>query len=949
MEEETLMRRRGLVVVLVLISGLLSMIGAVSAQTDGPSEVARLIQAFRDADATGDLVVANDPAVISPFGGPSQQPQDVQDRATVVETLNFNLRNVASISFGVQPGLGFSAFDPGGVDVAISTDGPNGEVHTEILSLPFQQRIFPPVQEGGAPSPGWFFDVVFGWEMSEDNIDDFLDGRVVEINGATIVPSASGGPSNLNGPLVIRGARFASPPPPGFCPLEQFDFFTGDAIAGDQSWMPGDAFPNDSFRDLSQAHVTRCVDNELQPTELLVNNGSQFRNQNTDAFAILFDDGTFFQAIPANEVAGSVGTRTGMFITPSPGGFQADNVGFSTAPDYPELRPVNQPVVLINHPWQSAMLYPFGLTFAEGSNGSPGFEGNYGILLDTTDESGETNEFSAMMIQLDSYQLQFGTFTYDPTDGTYTGELKGSGDGYMEKTVFLPGMIEYAYDSGSPEMYAVLLEPGNDLGLINEMEQVYDERETAAAPPAPAPTVAPATTPPTNPPTAATAAPSGGAEEPVDESGSSFLLILVGLIVLVAIASLFWWFFFAKKPDPCHELYLAWQKAKAACEKATADAKAKRKAADDAAEATKKAEKAKKDHCKAFPPACGPQSSATDVDSGRTVTRDDLHVQRQWSANAWGEYRAGNQTAQETQDQWNTPPPADFRDKAQKDLDAAKAKTPGLDKAVTDAKATEKAANDAADAAEKAVDTACADASGAKKGYDDCMGAASAGAAAGAAVGGAAGAAVAGQAGGQGGGKNCDPQQQAYDTAKKVCDEARTASDKAAQAAKDAEQAVEDAEEALEDLCDEYPPLCRDDWIEDSGDPGSRVTTRDLFLQDVWADQVWLDYENGDISAQEASDRWSQDPPADFARDELRKLEEARPLKPAREQAIKDAKAKAETARSEAEKAKKKAEADCAKADAAKKALDACLRGLGEELSAPRSREHPPGPTHRNR
>jgi len=112
---------------------------------------------------------------------------------------------------------------------------------------------------------------------------------------------------------------------------------------------------------------------------------------------------------------------------------------------------------------------------------------------------------------------------------------------------------------------------------------------------------------------------------------------------------------------------------------------------------------------------------------------------------------------------------------------------------------------------------------------------------------------------------------------------------------------------------------------------------------------VWLDYENGDISAQEASDRWSQDPPADFARDELRKLEEARPLKPAREQAIKDAKAKAETARSEAEKAKKKAEADCAKADAAKKALDACLRGLGEELSAPRSREHPPGPTHRNR
>ena len=140
-------------------------------------------------------------------------------------------------------------------------------------------------------------------------------------------------------------------------------------------------------------------------------------------------------------------------------------------------------------------------------------------------------------------------------------------------------------------------------------------------------------------------------------------------------------------------------------------------------------------------------------------------------------------------------------------------------------------------------------------------------------------------------------------------------------------QLWDDAEQALEDLCDEYPPICRDDWIEESGNPGSRVTTKDLFLNDVWADQVWLDYENGDISAQEASDRWSQDPPADFARDELRKLEEARPLKPVREKAIKDAKAKAEKARADAETAKKKADSECAKAEAAKKALDACLAG----------------------
>lgn len=932
MDEEAWMRKRGLVLVFVLILAMISTVVGVSAQTSAePGEIGRVITSFMQADASGDLVVANDPAVNSVFGGTSQLPADVQDRTTIVETIEFT----------VQPGPGFGGFDPDGVDIAVSNEGPDGVVETQILSLPLTQNFFTPVQEGGAPLPDEFFDVVFDLDLTQDNLDDFQNGVPFDVNGATIVPPASGGPPNFNGPLVVRGARFASPPPPGFCPGEQFDFFTGDAVAGDPTWTPADFAPQDTFGGLSQAHVNRCVDNEMQPTQFLVNNGSQFNNQDTDAFAVL-DEGAFFLVIPLNEIAGSTATRTGMFITPSSGGFQADNVGFTTAPDYPELRPVDKPTVLIAHPWATANLHPLGLTFSEGSNGSPGFAGNYGVLVDTKDESGETNEFSAMMIQLDSYQLSFGTFTYDPTDGTYSGELEGSGDSYTEKIMFMPDMIEYTYDPGSPEMYAVSLEPGGDVGLIAEMAGVYEEREAAAVPPPTTTTVAPTTTAAATDTTSGTAGTPGGGAEAGDESGSSIVLILLGILILLSILGLLWWLFFAKKkPDPCHELYLAWQKAKKACEKATAEAKAKRKAADDAAAATKKAEKAKKDHCRAFPPACGPQSSATDVDSGRTVTRDDLHVQRQWSQHAWGEYRAANQSAQETQDQWNTPPPADFRAKAQEALDAAKAKTPGLDKAIADAKQAEKDANEAADKAEKAAEKACADAATAKQAYDDCVGAASAAAAvadgaaaaaasaAGAAVGGVAGAAAAAQAAGQGGGKNCDPQQRAYDSAKKACDEAKAASDKAAQAAKDADRAVEHAEKALEDLCDEYPPLCRDDWIEESGNPGSRVTTKDLFLQDVWADQVWLDYQNDDISAQEASDRWSQDPPANFAEDELRKLEEARPLKPIREKAIKDAKAKADTARADAKRAKKKADTECAKADAAKRALDACLAAGG--------------------
>ena len=115
-------------------------------------------------------------------------------------------------------------------------------------------------------------------------------------------------------------------------------------------------------------------------------------------------------------------------------------------------------------------------------------------MLDTKDEIGETNQFSAMMIQVDSSQQQIGTLTYEPTDGTYSGELEGSGNGYTERTMFMPGSIQYVYDPGSPESYDVSLEPGNDLALLIEMARVYEDREAAAAPPTTATTLAPLTT-----------------------------------------------------------------------------------------------------------------------------------------------------------------------------------------------------------------------------------------------------------------------------------------------------------------------------------------------------------------------------------------------------------------------------------------------------------------------
>lgn len=441
----------------------------------------------------------------------------------------------------------------------------------------------------------------------------------------------------------------------------------------------------------------------------------------------------------------------------------------------------------------------------------------------------------------------------------------------------------------------------------------------------------------TRAPNQLTEAPVDTSTEPVpisEDTGSNSALFIILILILLGTAAFLFWWFFMKKKDDCEDEWNAWQAAQKACDDAKKTAKQKRKEADEQTSDRKAAEKKLKEHCRAFPPACGKPASITDADSGRTVTRDDLFVQRAWSAAAWSGYRAGNQTAQETSDQWNTPPTEKFREEQLERLRKAKADTPILEKAITDAKDAEKKANDDADAAETAANKACDKAAAAKKAYDDCIGAAAgkgaaavgdaAADAAGAAAAGTAGAAAAGAAAGAGGGKNCDAERQAYNTAKKACDEAEAAADKAEAASDAADKAHEDAEDALDRLCEEYPPLCRDDWIEESGRPDTRVTTKDLHLHDVWAEQVWLDYQNGDITAQEASDRWSQDPPADFVRDELKKLSDAKPLKAARDQAVKDTRAETDQKRAAAEKARTDTDEACAKAAAAKKAWEAC-------------------------
>ena len=132
-----------------------------------------------------------------------------------------------------------------------------------------------------------------------------------------------------------------------------------------------------------------------------------------------------------------------------------------------------------------------------------------------------------------------------------------------------------------------------------------------------------------------------------------------------------------------------------------------------------------------------------------------------------------------------------------------------------------------------------------------------------------------------------------------------------------------------EDYCEEYPPNCREDWIQEAGSPGTRLTTTDIYMQQVWAEQVMVDYSTDQITAQEAEQRWKDGPPPEFVADEQQKLEDAKALKPGLEEAVKAAEEAAAEAAKKAAEAEEAAAKACAEADKARKAFEDCVKAAG--------------------
>ena len=174
----------------------------------------------------------------------------------------------------------------------------------------------------------------------------------------------------------------------------------------------------------------------------------------------------------------------------------------------------------------------------------------------------------------------------------------------------------------------------------------------------------------------------------------------------------------------------------------------------------------------------------------------------------------------------------------------------------------------------------------------------------------------------------CEEYLSAWQKAQSDCDEAGKKEKEAKEDCDEAAEKRKDLERKHRNLCAEWPPACEGEGssAEASGDPDSRVTSRDLHARRIALGRLWDEYQAGNVDAPTVEDAWERANTREF-RDEMRKKTEEKTAE--REQLEKDTDA-AKDAEKEAcdkhAKAKAAAEKACDEAEKAKKAYDDCVK-----------------------
>ncbi len=172
---------------------------------------------------------------------------------------------------------------------------------------------------------------------------------------------------------------------------------------------------------------------------------------------------------------------------------------------------------------------------------------------------------------------------------------------------------------------------------------------------------------------------------------------------------------------------------------------------------------------------------------------------------------------------------------------------------------------------------------------------------------------------------DCEELRKLWLAAKANADAAETAATQLEAECDALEDEVGNLEDELDSQCEAWPPACRDDYAEEAGDESTRVTTFDLAARDAWARQRWGQYQDGEISAEEAGGAREETPPDDFV-EQMRQHDTDEKAKRTRNQESLEAKrTEAATKCAEAATARTEADADAVKAAEAEAKYLECI------------------------
>ncbi len=721
----------------VLSVGVLAAVLSVSAVAPTPAagqgdQVQRgvglegLLQSLVDGDNPL-ITPVESTEVTSPLGGTTA---DTPGTATLTGTFEFTA-NVGR--FEAPADLDFD----GNVDIPADLErlmtgagGFEAAVLDGVLSPTLERTA--PVFEG---SPVSVFDRL--------HLDP-TDGGVQDFNGT---PIRIAGDMNGNVPTLgvvdIWGGTFAGPLPPDLsCKGDIHEFGRAFLVPGGKPWVPQVAV-NDTFRDVSNAVVTRC-NNGFWYVDSLVNNGSSFSSTPTNSFSLVWPTG-WVTFTDRRETATIVQDRMFAFRTPLVGGYQQSNTFQTTEPAYPGLRMPTGPF-LVGTPVATEFgpfAFDIDLTLDPGApiGCPPGWSAPYELFVDRSSQPGAND---VVLHQFPSGQLTIGVALLS-ADGNLRVETEGTGDGYHEMFVLDGGdrssyvyspdgfVCPYGLDWVAQQSVAEAL-TGSGLGPV-----VAPEEEGPAATEQPGqatPQVDGSATGPTE--GTATESDDGLPWEPI-AIGLGLLFLTIGFGITRTRGK-------DRSPSPTAPATVASTTgptrtttitvmAEGRCERlrrlyaqAQADADAKRRDATDAQTAAESAgesedaanaaagnadqaaedaktarERAERDRDR--PPAGEEDAWIEDSTTGERITGRDLRLRREAAAEAWDDYRAdpSPESADQTQQDWKDLDGDGARvgRRAADDADQA-ARQAALDAATT----AETAANDAKSEADQALSEA---------------------------------------------------------------------------------------------------------------------------------------------------------------------------------------------------------------------------------------------------